>query len=197
MSRHENPCAIDGYLRHGYSITYHAFCGVWLVIYAPGSCIFHMIHRINVQWSERVTKHDKAYQLDHNANLKTNCMNTGACWLKNKTHSTVDNIEGLVLERLANALELFFLALTRRYKQHVLHAYTTCTSPVSEIHVICHSFSTWAQCPQIWPIALATVFVSIASLVIHRRHHCRLTQPFTFKSGTHLPINLLLLAKIS
>ena len=56
MSGHENPCAIGEYLRHGYSITYHAFCGVWLVIYAPGSCILHMIYRINVQWSERVTK---------------------------------------------------------------------------------------------------------------------------------------------
>ena len=88
-----------------------------------------------------------------------------------------------------------FLALTRRYKQNMPHVNLTFTSPVPEIHsiTICHSFSTWAQCPQIWPTALATVFVSIASLVTHKRHHCRLTQSFTFKSGTHLPINVLLL----
>ena len=90
-----------------------------------------------------------------------------------------------------------FLALTRRYKQNVPHVYTSCTSPVSEIHIItiCHSFSAWVQCPQIWPIALAIVFVSIASLITHKRHHFRLTQSFTFKSGTHLLINVLLLAK--
>ena len=79
-----------------------------------------------------------------------------------------------------------FLALTRRYKQNLPHVYTSCTSPVPEIHIIniCHFFSAWTQCPQIWPIALVTVFVSIASLVTHKRHHFRLTRSFTFKSGT-------------
>ena len=49
VSGHENPCAIGGFLRYGYSFTYHAFCGVWLVIFEPGSCILHMIHRFNVR----------------------------------------------------------------------------------------------------------------------------------------------------